>query len=118
MSKSALFLFCLGSFTLLFGAEDYAQAVRYYEKKAYEKAFPLILKEAQKENRAAQYRLALMYENGYGIQADSEQAMQWYKRAAARFEYMQREAREEENASVLSHIIKQFGNDSIQRGNE
>lgn len=118
MNKSALLLFCLGSFTLLFGAEDYAEAVRYYEKKSFEKAFPLILKEAQKENPAAQYRLAQMYENGYGTESDPEQAMQWYKRAASRFEYMQSEGREENNTSVLSRIIKQFGNDSIQRGNE
>jgi phospholipase A1 len=103
---------------LLFGAEDYAEAVRYYEEQAYEKAFPLVLEEAQKENRAAQYRLAQMYENGYGTEVDYEQAMRWYKRAAARFEYMQSEARKENNTSVLSHIIKQFGNDSIQRGNE
>lgn len=118
MNKSALLLFCLCSFTLLYGTEDYAKAILYYENKSYTKAFPLVLKEAQKENRAAQYRLAQMYENGYGIEVDPEQAMQWYKRSASRFEYMQSEAREENNTSVLSHIIKQFGNDSIQRGNE
>jgi len=117
-AKKLLLLFFLGSFTLLFGSEDYAEAIRHYEQKDYDKAFPLILKEAQKENNAAQYRLAQMYENGYGTKADLEQAMQWYKRAASRYEYMQSETSEEENTSVLSHIIKQFGNDSIQRGNE
>lgn len=45
---------------------NYAEAIKYYQDGMYNKAFPIIAAEAQKDNKAAQYRLAEMYEKGKG----------------------------------------------------
>ena len=38
---------------------------------------------AQKGDREAQYNLGLMYEQGYGIAPDQQQAAAWFEKAAA-----------------------------------
>ena len=41
------------------------------------------------EHRAAQYRLAEMYENGLGTEVDYKQAMYWYKLSSTRYAYIE-----------------------------
>ena len=44
---------------------NYAEGVKFYQDGEFDKAFPIIEKEAKKsDNKAAQYRLAEMYEKG------------------------------------------------------
>lgn len=116
--KTSLLCFLLFSLPLLADQKDYLLAMQYYKAKEYDKAFKIIFDEAQKENRAAQYRLAEMYENGHGTKVDYQQAMYWYKLSSSRYDYIESDEINEENASFLSDITKQFGSASIARGNE
>jgi len=111
-------LFLLICIPLLADQKDYLLAMEYYKTKEYEKAFVIIFDEAQEDNRAAQYRLAEMYENGYGTKVDYQQAMYWYKLSSSRYAYVESDEVGEANASFLSEITKQFGSASIERGNE
>lgn len=114
----SLLLFILILTPLLADQKDYLLAMEYYKAKEYEKAFKIIFDEAQEENRAAQYRLAEMYENGHGTKVDYQQAMYWYKLSSSRYAYVESDEVGEDNASFLSDITKQFGSTSIERGNE
>ena len=116
--KTLLFFSLLFSIPLLADQKDYLLAMEYYKAKEYEKAFKIIFNEAQEDNRAAQYRLAEMYENGYGTKVDYQQAMYWYKLSSSRYAYIESDEVGEANASFLSDITKQFGSASIERGNE
>ena len=105
--------------TLLFADhKDYLKGMQFYKAKEYTKAFPIILNDAQEEHRAAQYRLAEMYENGLGTEVDYKQAMYWYKLSSTRYAYIEEDKIEDANASYLKQISRQFGNESITRGNE
>ncbi len=116
MKKLGLYLL----FTALLVADqkDYLKGMQHYQAKEYEKAFDIIFNEAQEDNRAAQYRLAEMYENGHGTQIDHDQAMYWYKLSSAKYAYIEEDKLVDNNRSYLSHIGEQFGNESIERGNE
>ncbi len=92
--------------------------MEYYKAKEYDKAFPIIFNEAQEDHRAAQYRLAEMYENGHGTDVDYKQAMYWYKLSSTRYAYIEEDKVEDNNISYLKQIGRQFGNESIERGNE
>jgi len=39
-------------------------------------------KAADQEYADAQYQLGVMYENGWGVDANNKEAVQWYKKAA------------------------------------
>jgi len=99
-------------------AEDYAQGLRLYSNKAYEQAFPIIYSEALEENRAAQYRLGVMYENGYGTPVNFKQAMYWYKLSSTQYDYVESDPHMDVNASYVKQLSNQIGNDSLSRGNE
>jgi len=95
--------------------EHYLEGMKHYKEKAYDKAFPIILKEAKEDNRAAQYRLADMYENGYGTEVDYKQSSFWFKKAASTYAYIETDQGNDLN---LSTVNAQVGNDSIKAGNE
>lgn len=67
---------------------DYTNGLNYYHKKQYEKAYPIILEEANKGNKEAQYLLANIFENGYGIKRDITRSLYWYKKSASNYEYI------------------------------
>ena len=54
-----------------------------YEEKDDRKAFANVKESAEKGNPFAQYRLALYYQNGYGVKANENLAYKWYKKAIA-----------------------------------
>ena len=54
-----------------------------YEEKDNAKAFAYVKESAEKQNPFAMYRLALYYQNGYGIKANENLAYKWYKKAIA-----------------------------------
>ena len=54
-----------------------------YEEKDNAKAFANVKESAEKGNPLAQYRLALYYQNGYGVKANESLAYKWYKKAIA-----------------------------------
>ena len=110
--------FLLFTAILVADQKDYLEGMQYYKAQKYNKAFDIIFAEAQEDNRAAQYRLAEMYENGHGTQINHDQAMYWYKLSSAKYAYIEEDKLVDNNKSYLSHIGEQFGNESIERGNE
>lgn len=54
-----------------------------YEEKDNAKAFANVKESAEKGNPSAQYRLALYYQNGYGVKVNENLAYKWYKKALA-----------------------------------
>jgi hypothetical protein len=60
---------------------NYTQGLEYYKTQQYQKAYPIILEEAKRGNKEAQYLLASFYENGYGIEKDLEQCQVQSKNA-------------------------------------
>ena len=54
-----------------------------YEEKDNVKAFANVKESAEKGNPFAQYRLALYYQNGYGVKTNENLAYKWYKKAIA-----------------------------------
>ena len=82
-NKITFGLLCL-TVGLFASLESYSQGIKYYEKGEYEKAFPIVLEESKKgANKAAQYRLAEMYEKGLGTKVDYKESSFWYKAAAS-----------------------------------
>jgi TPR repeat protein len=47
-----------------------------------QKAFKLYQKAAKLSNKLAQYNLALMYEDGSGVEKNIDQAIYWFKKSA------------------------------------
>ena len=91
---------------------DYMEAVALYKKHDYKRAFPVILKEAKKGNKEAQYLLAYMYEMGYGIKKDRQKALHWYKEASSSFAYITTQdvngTETEEEEDVLYYAYSKF----------
>jgi TPR repeat protein len=50
---------------------DYGEAMTWYRKAA------------DAGNATAMYNIGVLYENGFGVQMDSDKAVEWYKKAAA-----------------------------------
>ena len=64
--------------------QDHARAVTLFEAAARKNVEGLVSREtAQKDRSEAQYRLGRMAEEGRGMPADREVALEWYKKAAA-----------------------------------
>jgi phospholipase A1 len=87
--KKVLFLssFLLSSL-LANGLVDYTKGLEYYKNSEYKKAFPIILDEAKRGNKEAQYLIANFYENGYGVKKDIIKSLSWYKKASSSYEYI------------------------------
>ncbi len=102
----------------LYASNDYAKGLELYKQGHYQEAFPYIFKEAQEDNRAAQYRLAQMYEDGKGVEKDTEQAMFWYKISSNRYSYIDEELVKEVNATYLNTLEEQVGDATIEKSHE
>ncbi|MCL4456380.1 MAG: sel1 repeat family protein [Nitrospirae bacterium] len=66
-------------------ADDFDEAVSAYEAGDYQKAYNLLLKEAEKNNPVAQYNLGFMNQAGKGVKGVREnykEALKWYRLAA------------------------------------
>lgn len=115
-----LLLFSMLSLNLMANsADEYMEALELYQDKNYKKAYATIKREANKDNKSAQYILAKMYEKGEGVKKDISKAMYWYKKAASQHAYVQKEfakpkmAKEE---NFLDRVKKQFTHTSQQEG--
>ncbi len=99
MIKIFSFIFLLTSFLLSSDLTDYTNGLEYYKTQQYEKAYPIILQEAEKGNKEAQYLLATFYENGYGVEKDLSQSMFWYKKASSTYAYIANIQKDDNNSS-------------------
>jgi len=113
ISIKSIVLLSLLTVALQATQDNYLEAISLYNDKDYNKALPIIKEEANKGNKAAQYRLALMYENGLGLAKDDTQAMHWYKLASSQFSYI-----ENNQEDGLKLIKNESPTDNIDRGNE
>ena len=57
------------------------QAVVAYQKQDFQAAFSLIKSLAQQGNWVAQHNLAVLYQDGLGVQQNAQQALYWYEQA-------------------------------------
>lgn len=73
-------LLCLPSLALPGALEDGAAAL---DRKDYTEAHRLLLPVAKRGDAFAQYNLGVMYAQGLGIKKNEEEAVAWYKKAAA-----------------------------------
>ena len=114
--QKILFIFLFLSMELF---SDYAQGVKYYDNAQYDQAFPIILKEAKKGvNKAAQYRLAEMYEKGLGTKTDLQKAIYWYKQAASKYAYVDKKPINNETADMVTILENQVGDATTKAGDE
>ena len=98
---------------------NYAEGIKFYQNGEFDKAFPIIEKEAEKGgNKAAQYRLAEMYEKGQGTQADMKQSMFWYKKAASRYAFVAKKTKPKAKETFSERVSAQIGNKELKAGNE
>ena len=98
---------------------NYAEAVNYYNAKEYSKAFTIVLKEANSgDNKAAEYRLATMYEKGEGTKVDLKKAMFWYKSSASKYSYVTELDSKTEPTTIVQKLKKQINNDELSSGQE
>ncbi|MBT8344042.1 MAG: phospholipase A [Sulfurovum sp.] len=101
------------------GADKYTQALVFYQDKNYKKAYGVIKTEAERGNKEAQYILAQMYENGEGIKKDTLKAVHWYKQAASKYAYVQKDYRKSKvskKENFFDRVQKQFIYTSEQKG--
>ena len=68
------------------GAEIYDQAGQRFQAGDHAGAAKIVTKAAEAGNAVAQLRLALMYDQGDGVERSSKMAFGWYARAAAQGE--------------------------------
>jgi len=99
---------------------NYENGVEYYQAGEFEKAFPLIKKEAEKgKNNAAEYRLAEMYEKGQGTPIDKDKAFHWFKEAASKYAFVDNKpVKPEAKGTFTERISAQIGNETLKEGNE
>ena len=61
---------------------DYAEGLRLFYLKQYDAALPLLRRAAEADDAEAQHFLAMLYENGSGVERDYAKAAYWYRRTA------------------------------------
>ena len=74
------FLLLLAS--LLGACSDYNAARSAYSAGRHEEAYGMLLKLAKEGHLKAQYEVAMMLNNGIGVEKDKEEAWNWFTRAA------------------------------------
>ena len=62
--------------------QDYMEGLRLFYLSKYDEALPIFLRTAEAGNAKAQHFLALMYQNGNGVERDLERAAYWYDKTA------------------------------------
>ena len=109
----------LGLTVSLMAGMEYAQGIKHYQAGEYDKAFPIILKEAETNNKAAQYRLAEMYEKGLGTKVDYKSSSLWYKKAAEKYAFAAPKEAVDTDSSFSTRLSELFNsNDSLKAGSE
>ena len=117
LKKIVLGLFVV-TVTLLSDTE-YVQGIKHLERGNYVEAFPIVLEEAKKDvNKAAQYRLAEMYEKGFGTEVDYKKASYWYKKAASKYNHVEKKKIVNRDSLFKRRIDAQFDRGNANAGNE
>jgi hypothetical protein len=75
------FLFFFNTSPVVYG-DDFQDATDAYDRNDYKTAYKLLLTLAKQGDVEAQYRLGLLYDDGYEVPQDYKEAVKWYRRAA------------------------------------
>lgn len=62
--------------------KDYMEGLRLFYLSKFDEALPLLTQAAEEGSMKAQHFLALMYQNGNGVEKDLEKAAYWYDKTA------------------------------------
>lgn len=63
-------------------AQTFGDGVAAYSLQQYERAHAIWLRLAEEGDGQAQFRLAVLYDLGFGVEANEAEAAKWYRRAA------------------------------------
>lgn len=88
MYKFLYLIIVLSLYTMANDMSNYGDGLKYYQNYQYKKAYPIILQEADRGNKEAQYILANIFENGYGVKKDINKSMALYKKSASNYSYI------------------------------
>lgn len=106
MYKILYLIIVLSLHTMANDMLNYNDGLKYYQNNQYKKAYPIVLHEAKRGNKEAQYILADMYENGYGVKKDIKQSMYWYKKSASNYSYIEKQ--DNNNTDIQNQQALQF----------
>lgn len=67
---------------------NYEMGVEAYNKGEYQKAYNLLLPEAEHGNTNAQFRIGYLLQNGLGVEKNPKQALVWLRKAAERGDFV------------------------------
>ena len=85
MKPKLTFLLALTLLFLFSGSvygDDFQDATDAYDRNDYKTAYKLLLTLAKQGDVEAQYRLGLLYDDGYEVPQDYKEAVKWWKLAA------------------------------------
>jgi len=115
MMRHLKHILMIALFMLSAEANEFAEAVTFYNKGNYVQALNSFYVLAKKGDVDAQYNVALIYAQGKGVKSDISQAIEWYESAAklgngaAAYNLAQLYYdREEENPRGYGNIIKWY----------
>lgn len=80
MKKLLLFILLTSSIQVF--ADDYTKAMQLYDNSNYKAAIAPLKILADKGHAKAQFNLATLYDGGYGVNFNQEEAVKWYTKAA------------------------------------
>ena len=86
MKKYFLIIALFAFFRSAVSADDYYKALQFYNKKKIDESIISFMKVANDENHEkrsdAMFNIALIYDNGFGIQTDKTRALYYYESAS------------------------------------
>lgn len=84
LQKILCAVFMMSTFFFATSAQaGFQEGVNYFDAKKYDKAYAEFLPLANQGDKSAQFRLGVMYANGYGVKMSVAEAVRWYRKAAA-----------------------------------
>ncbi len=63
-------------------SDDFDKGQNLAQKGKFKEAYKIFYSLSLQGNKNAQYNLAILYKNGYGVAKDEKKAAKWYKSAA------------------------------------